>query len=206
MVFPAAIYYFLFVCLYCVVLVAFFILYVNNRIATVSGVELLVFSLLLLFPASKWQFTINIKDYIDDDDDDDNDGDYDKHKRALQIDSKLLCYFLMKLDTIRKPKGQRVSSCTRSTHLTCFTDILLRLNWNFTYYMPEIYIQFDQLLHTQLKIRIIFHFNQLSPGFSVDLPSIHPSIHPPTHLSTEPPTHPSIQPSIQSNRTSLPRD
>ena len=119
-------------CLYCVVLVAFFILYVNNRIATVSGVELLVFSLLLLFPTRKWNFPINIKAYVDDDDDDDDDYDYDydydKHKTVLQIDFKLLCYIFMKLDTIRKPKGQRVLSCTRSTHLTCFTDTLLCLN------------------------------------------------------------------------------
>jgi len=50
---PAAIYYFLFVCLCCVVLVAFFILYVNDRRATVSGVGILVFSLLLFFPAIK---------------------------------------------------------------------------------------------------------------------------------------------------------
>jgi hypothetical protein len=40
---PAGIYYYLFVCLYCVVLVAFFILYVNNRRAAVSGVEIFVF-------------------------------------------------------------------------------------------------------------------------------------------------------------------
>jgi len=53
LVYPAVIYYFLFVCLYCVVLVTFFILYVNKRRATVSGVEILVFSLLLFFPASK---------------------------------------------------------------------------------------------------------------------------------------------------------
>jgi hypothetical protein len=52
LLFPATIYYFLFVCLYCVVLVAF-ILYVTNRRTKVSGVEILVFSLLLFFPASK---------------------------------------------------------------------------------------------------------------------------------------------------------
>jgi hypothetical protein len=62
LVFPAVVYYFLFVCLYCVVLVAFFILYVNNRRAAVSGVEIFVFSLLLFFPASKWQLRIICKE------------------------------------------------------------------------------------------------------------------------------------------------